>query len=50
MGLWGWGSWLSERIDHYRFLMETTDNENEKAAYAKIIADLESKKAEKDAE
>ena len=50
MGFFGWGGWLSERIDHYTFLMENTDNKEEKEAYAKIIADLEAKKAEEDAE
>ena len=50
MGLAGLMWWLSERIDHYTFLMETTDNKEEKEAYAKIIADLEAKKAEEDAE
>lgn len=46
MGLVGLFSWLSERIDHYKFLMETTSDENEKKAYAKIIADLEAKQKE----
>lgn len=46
MGFFGWGGWLSERIDHYKFLMETTSDENEKKAYAKIIADLETKQNE----
>ena len=46
MGLVGLFSWLSERIDHYKFLMENTTDEKEKAAYAKIIADLEAKKNE----
>lgn len=48
MGSWGLFSWLSERIDHYKFLMETTTDEKEKQAYAKIIADLEAKKSEDD--
>lgn len=46
MGIFGWTGWLSERIDHYKFLMETTSDENEKKAYAKIIADLEAKQKE----
>lgn len=46
MGLIGLFSWLSERIDHYKFLMETTSDENEKNAYAKFISDLEDKQKE----
>lgn len=46
MGLIGLFSWLSERIDHYKFLMENTTDEKEKEAYAKIIADLEAKQKE----
>lgn len=46
MGFFGWGGWLSERIDHYKFLMENTTDEKEKEAYAKIIADLEAKQKE----
>lgn len=46
MGFLGWTGWLSERIDHYKFLMENTTDEKEKEAYAKIIADLEAKQKE----
>ena len=46
MGASGWMWWLSERIDHYKFLMENTTDEKEKEAYAKIIADLEAKQNE----
>lgn len=46
MGSWGLFSWLSERIDHYKFLMENTTDQKEKEAYAKIIADLEAKQKE----
>lgn len=46
MGLIGLFSWLSERIDHYKFLMKNTENKEEKEAYAKIIADLEAKQKE----
>lgn len=46
MGASGWMWWLSERIDHYRFLMENTSDVNEKAAYAKMIKDLEEKQKE----
>lgn len=46
MGLAGLMWWLSERIEHYKFLMENTENKEEKEAYAKIIADLEAKQKE----